>query len=161
MSIQFLNTKTTVIRLAVSLAVLVVALIGATWTAKATPVMPVLDGGTVWLGEGAIFQRWDDGSWVYVWRARPGEPPPETRWPDRAPGSRNILAFAGREWTGGYLAESRESQTGDRVLVAQDGQGEWYVALYVPGAVFETRAPLIVQALQEMKLGSEGEGENE
>jgi hypothetical protein len=118
--------------------------------------MPALDGGTVWVGEGGVFQRWDDGSWVYVWRPLPDEGPPETRWPERVAGpQRGGLAFAGRRWSGGDLVAPGGDPAGDRVVVLRDEGGEWYAALYVPGAVLDVRADSVVGALQGMSLEGE------
>ena len=128
------------------------------------PAMPGVDGGTVWVGDEGIFQQWDDGAWVYVWRPAPDEPPPEARWPERTMETRHELAFAGRRWSGGYLvgavlvqggeAETRDSVS-DRVLVARDESGEWYMALFVPNAVLDARADFIVQALKETNFEGE------
>jgi hypothetical protein len=122
-------------------------------SALAAPTMPAVDGGTVWTGDEGVFQQWDDGAWVYVWRPAPGEPPPEARWPERTLGTQHELAFAGRRWSGGYLMGDDEA--GDRVLVARDEGGRWYMALFVPGAVLDARADFVVQALREMSLEGE------
>ena len=124
--------------------------------ASPTVSMPSIDDGVVWTGDGGVFQQWDDGSWVYVWQAMPGEVAPQSRWPDRAMAEQHILSFAGRQWTGGYLEGAEGDQ--DRVMVAQDEGDAWYVALYVPDPVFESRADSIVQALKGVNLG-EVEGE--
>ncbi len=128
------------------------------------PTMPPVDGGTVWAGEDGVFQQWEDGSWVYVWRPAPGEGPPETRWPEREIETQNTLTFAGRPWRGGYLVRAGEAGMGDRVLAAQDEGGEWYMALFIPAVLLapceglapcedlEARAGSIVQALQGMRL---------
>jgi hypothetical protein len=121
--------------------------------ALAAPAMPVVDGGTVWAGDEGVFQQWDDGAWVYVWRPAPGEPPPQARWPERVMETRHELAFAGRQWSGGYLVGGED--IGDWILVAQDEGGRWYMALFVPGAALDARADFIVQALQGMSLEGE------
>lgn len=131
-------------------------LLGVQALAAGPTEMPSVDGGVVWSGAGGVFQRWDDGSWVYVWQAAPGEPAPQSRWPDREMTEQHILSFAGRQWTGGYLEKADGDQ--DRVMVAQDDVGAWCVALYVPASVFEGRADSIVQALKGVSLG-EAEGE--
>ncbi len=118
-------------------------------SALAGPVMPGIDSGTVWAGDEGVFQQWDDGAWVYVWRPAPGEPPPEARWPERMLETRYELTFAGRQWSGGYLESARSK---DRVLVARDEGGEWYMALFVPDVALETRADSVVQALKETSL---------
>ncbi len=117
-----------------------------------SPTMPAVDDGTVWAGEAGLFQQWDDGAWVYVWRPAPGEPPPEARWPERVMETRHELAFAGRRWSGGYL---ESAQSNDRVLVARDEGGEWCMALFVPDAVLDARADFVVQALTGMSLEGE------
>ena len=91
-------------------------------TVVASPMvsMPSVDGGVVWTGVDGVFQKWDDGSWVYVWQAAPEEPAPQSRWPDREMVEQHILSFAGRQWTGGYLEKAGGDQTEDRVMVAQD-----------------------------------------
>ena len=132
----------------------------ALWCAQAvvaspTVSMPSVDGGEVWTGADGVFQQWDDGSWVYVWQVVAEEPVPQSRWPDREMTEQHILSFAGRQWTGGYLGAEGDQ---DRVMVAQDDGGAWYVALYVPASVFEGRADSIVQALKGVSLG-EAEGE--
>lgn len=124
------------------------------------PAMPVVDGGTVWAGDEGVFQQWDDGAWVYVWRPAPGEPPPQARWPERTPGTQHELAFAGRRWSGGYLVGAVPVQgggedIGDWILVARDEGGRWYMALFVPGAVLDARADFVVQALKGMSLEGE------
>jgi hypothetical protein len=119
--------------------------------------MPVVDNGTVWVGGAGVFQQWDDGAWVYVWRPAPGEPPPEARWPERTMEQQHELAFAGRRWSGGYLVGETEAgySVSDRVLVARDESGEWYMALFVPGAALDARADSVVQALKETRLEGE------
>jgi hypothetical protein len=125
------------------------------------PAMPGVDGGTVWTGSNGVFQQWDDGAWVYVWRPAPGEPPPGARWPERKMETQHELDFAGRRWSGGYLVgdsdtgDSTASESNDRVLVAWDEGSGWYVALFVPGAALDARADSVVQALKETRLEGE------
>jgi len=143
--------------LLVALAACVLIALGAQIVVASPMVsMPSVDGGVVWTGVDGVFQKWDDGSWVYVWQAAPEEPAPQSRWPDREMVEQHILSFAGRQWTGGYLEKAEGDQTEDRVMVAQDDGGTWCVALYVPTPAFEGRANSVVQALKGLNLGEVG-----